>query len=939
MSTTSQAKQCPKCGGPIPAEAPQGLCPKCLLLQASLPTEPGKGGIPRSAPPTLEELAGAFPQLEILELIGQGGMGFVYKARQPKIDRFVALKILPQSLAADPAFAERFTREGRVLARLNHPNIVTIHDFGQANGYFYLLMEFVDGVNLRQAMKVGRFTPAQALAIVPRICEALQFAHGEGILHRDIKPENILLDSKGRVKIADFGIAKIVGAESGGAEIPSGRETGIERSSSPTGIIGTPQYMAPEQLEHPQDVDQRADIYSLGVVFYEMLTGELPVGRFAPPSEKSGVDPRMDEVVLRTLEKERARRTTTAGEVKTQVETIAASATAKPKASRAEQRPRGGFRLFRVNNLWKGLAVLLLGLSLVFAQKKAVNHDRGPVKPDRSAEEQPKIAGLLDKTIELDEAKADGDRVSAWTTSSFPAGEAVVAVIKNPDGSINDAMTQTMTTRNSSGRHITTGFSWHMPRSFGSNSAEFARLQLQENLVARPLTLTAGKPRRMFAVTNSAGGTIEGLLEFRPVSLQDAIASVSPGNPVQASVRFSRATNIWNMVLADFKSVVPPGHVLQAGAVESDGQEAEVSTSISRAANYDNESARWDFPKSFATNQMQSAVEEINRLSQAGSVVVPSGQRIILFSITNDMGRSYRGFLELLSPPSAADKNHRGSFKPYRASGEQPKTAGPLDKTIELNQAKTDGDEVSAWTASSLPAGEAVVAVIKNPDASEKDAMTQTMTMRDVSGKQVSTAFSWRIPRSFGSNSAESARLQLHENQLARPLTLTAGKPRRMFAVTNSAGGTIEGLLEFRPVSLQEAIASVSPGNPVQASVRFSRATNIWRMVLADFTSVVPPGHVLQAGAVESDGQEADVHTSIARSADYDGESARWDFPKSFTTNQMQSAVGEINRVSQAGSVLVPSGQRTILFSVTNSTGRSYRGFLELLSPPPAANK
>src|SRR5438445_9025767 len=193
-------------------------------------------------------------------------MGFVFKARQSKIERLVALKILPRSLAADPAFAERFTREGRVLARLNHPNIVTVHDFGQANGFFYLLMEYVDGVNLRQAMRAGRFTPEQALAVVPKICDALQFAHNEGILHRDIKPENILLDAKGRVKIADFGIAKIIGTES----VLSPQRAEAAQEHKFTGVIGTPQYMAPEQLENPRKVDQRADIYSLGVVFYEM---------------------------------------------------------------------------------------------------------------------------------------------------------------------------------------------------------------------------------------------------------------------------------------------------------------------------------------------------------------------------------------------------------------------------------------------------------------------------------------------------------------------------------------------------------------------------------------------------------------------------------------------------------------------------------------------
>src|SRR5438876_4365399 len=348
MGTTSESKRCPKCGGPIPAEAPLGLCPKCLLLQASIPTEGGQGASSRPAPPTVEEMAAAFPQLEILELIGQGGMGFVFKARQPKLERLVALKILPQSLAADPAFAERFTREGRVLARLNHPNIVTIHDFGQANGFFYLLMEFVDGVNLRQAMKVGRFTPAQALAVVPKICEALQFAHDEGILHRDIKPENILLDSKGRVKIADFGIAKLLGEPRTDARLTGSGAT-----------LGTPHYMAPEQIEHPGEVDHRADIYSLGVVFYEMLTGELPLGKFQPPSQKVQVDVRLDEVVLHALEKEPARRYQQISQVKTAVDTISGSAA---PTARIGSPPVVAAEAQRPDRFWRRLALVVLAL-------------------------------------------------------------------------------------------------------------------------------------------------------------------------------------------------------------------------------------------------------------------------------------------------------------------------------------------------------------------------------------------------------------------------------------------------------------------------------------------------------------------------------------------------------------------------------------------------
>ena len=209
---TTTLKQCPKCGAAVPSEAPQGLCPRCVLAEVA-GHQPQSQAVHTADVPSLERVAKAFPQLEIVELIGRGGMGFVFKARQPHLDRFVALKLLPDKLASDPNFAERFGREGRVLARLNHPNIVSVFDFGQAGGFYFLLMEFVDGVNLRQAMGTGKFSPAEALAIVPKICEALQYAHEKGVLHRDIKPENILLDANGRVKIADFGIAKLVGED------------------------------------------------------------------------------------------------------------------------------------------------------------------------------------------------------------------------------------------------------------------------------------------------------------------------------------------------------------------------------------------------------------------------------------------------------------------------------------------------------------------------------------------------------------------------------------------------------------------------------------------------------------------------------------------------------------------------------------------------------
>jgi predicted Ser/Thr protein kinase len=314
---------CRECGAPLPNDAPEGLCPKCVM-RVGLGTEGGHpaGSTGRKPAPPPEEIAGHFPQLEILELLGQGGMGMVYKARQRQLDRLVALKILPLEAGRDPAFAERFMREAKALARLNHPNIVSVYDFGQTDGLYYFLMEFVDGANLRQMEYSRQFTPREALAIVPRICDALQYAHDEGIVHRDIKPENILVDKKGRVKIADFGLAKLLGHAPQDVTLTGARD-----------MMGTPHYMAPEQMEHPQEVDHRADIYSLGVVFYEMLTGELPIGRFAPPSHKVQMDVRLDEVVLRSLEKEPQRRYQKASEVQTDVETIAGTESPSPSAA------------------------------------------------------------------------------------------------------------------------------------------------------------------------------------------------------------------------------------------------------------------------------------------------------------------------------------------------------------------------------------------------------------------------------------------------------------------------------------------------------------------------------------------------------------------------------------------------------------------------------
>ena len=336
MSETSL--KCNRCGAPLPPDAPEGLCPRCLVaLNLATQTEvtgetaPHGPAVSKPSPAPVSEIAKLFPQLEIIECLGRGGMGAVYKARQPRLDRLVALKILSPEKQSDSKFAERFEREARTLARLHHPNIVTIYDFGEVQGNYYLLMEFVDGLTLRQLFHARKFSSAEALKIVPEICEALQYAHEQGIVHRDIKPENILLDKQGRVKIADFGIAKILGVE-GGQQMLTGAKD----------VVGTPHYMAPEQIEKPTTVDHRADIYSLGVVFYEMLTGELPLGKFQPPSAKVQIDVRLDEVVLHALEKEPERRYQHVSQVKMAVETIATTPESSRNRHEAQTEKRDG---------------------------------------------------------------------------------------------------------------------------------------------------------------------------------------------------------------------------------------------------------------------------------------------------------------------------------------------------------------------------------------------------------------------------------------------------------------------------------------------------------------------------------------------------------------------------------------------------------------------
>jgi serine/threonine protein kinase len=440
--SSAPLNSCPQCGVSLPSDATAGLCPRCILAQALQPPSPvaedltGLDVTVRVAAPVSsgtarqevdlplpEELTNLLPHgnYSVESFLGQGGMGAVYKGTQVRLKRSVAIKIMRRAMGKDYDFEQRFEREAQAMAKLNHPNIVSVIDYGEAGpDYLYIVMELVDGADLMDVIRGGQMTQEMALSLLPQICDALQFAHDHGIVHRDIKPSNIMLTRDGRIKMADFGLAKRFDAESS------------FRTQTGTGM-GTPDYAAPEQFDPTSAIDHRADIYALGVMIYQMITGQLPRGVWKPPSQRAEVAPQWDAIVSRAMQSDPSDRYQQASEVKIDVEgvsklvppdaTSATSPTNAPKGgaggTNQEIRATSRSRTPLLVGLITGVVVLAVGAFFVLKRPA----QSGPLSP-LSGTNGANVPGPAQGTVRSASSKPGG--IKLWDTADkIPVGAGI----------------------------------------------------------------------------------------------------------------------------------------------------------------------------------------------------------------------------------------------------------------------------------------------------------------------------------------------------------------------------------------------------------------------------------------------------------------------------------------------------------------------------------
>lgn len=394
MSETSPSMiTCPRCGKPQPAKMlVGGLCAQCVARSVQVDFLASTDAELEEKEPLSLNVQG----YEVIELIGGGGMGEVYRAVMVARAREVAMKVVAGRLTRDPETTARFEAEVAALSQLDHPNVVRVLDHGEMpNGRHFLVMEYVDGCDLRRLLRVQRLEPERAIDIFLKVCAGVQHAHHRGLVHRDIKPANILIGLDDTVKVADFGLAKALVEESFAYGFTQTRDT-----------FGTPYYVAPEVTQKAQSADARADVYALGVLLYELLSGAVPMGQFTPLSKRTGLDKRLDAVVARALIDDPSGRTGSVKELAESVESIW-----RDHISVAERKARH----HRLLVLVAILVVLCIGAAAgsLFTQHRQTLPMRSFPPPSAATKEKPWANSLGMKFVPLPATKI---LCSIWET-------------------------------------------------------------------------------------------------------------------------------------------------------------------------------------------------------------------------------------------------------------------------------------------------------------------------------------------------------------------------------------------------------------------------------------------------------------------------------------------------------------------------------------------
>ncbi len=360
-------------------------------------------------PLSLADMDADLTGFQLERLIGCGGMGAVYLAVERALDRLVAIKVLPRNLmdAAESSFVERFVQEAQTMARLNHPGIVRVFDSGRtACGMSYFVMEYVDGTDLSLVLLEGALPPERLLDLAEQLCRALGAAHAEGITHRDIKPSNLLLTKGGELKIADFGLAKHQDTEA----------LGLTRSSV---AIGTPDYLAPEAWTPGTVLDSRADLFAVGVVLYQMLTGQIPRGLWNPASEVAGTDPRFDAIVDKAMQPDRNQRYASASQILADLATIRST----PPPAITSPPKRAGLRWVFAG---AGLAGAAVATVVLLPTQGPASHPRLPTRVTTLADDGP---GSLRQAMENCDQNPGPDTV---TFAPDLAGKTISLTARSP---------------------------------------------------------------------------------------------------------------------------------------------------------------------------------------------------------------------------------------------------------------------------------------------------------------------------------------------------------------------------------------------------------------------------------------------------------------------------------------------------------------------------